>query len=73
MRQQEETHHGEESDIYAPWHRVGFAHVLLSIIDDFLIDLMTPNVWRENRHLTTMIVSLRAFNNLSAYQSSRFT
>ena len=53
---------------------VGSAHVLLSIIGDFLIDLMPPNlICGERRHLTTMIVSLRAFNNLSAYQSSRFT
>ena len=52
---------------------VGSAHVLLSIIGDFLIDLMPPNlICGEIRHLTTML-SLLAFNNLSAYQSSRFT
>ena len=44
VQQQEQTHHGVESD--ASWHRVGSAHVLLSIIDDFLIDLMPPNLWR---------------------------
>ena len=33
-------------------HRVEYVHVLslLSIIDDFLIDLMPPNVWREAPH-----------------------
>ena len=35
------------SRIYASLHGVWSAHVLLSIIDDFLIDLMPPNVWRE--------------------------
>ena len=44
---------------------VGSAHVLLSIIGEFLIDLMPPNlICGERRHLTTML-SLLTFNNLS--------